>query len=139
MTFKLGQVFVDYTGDDALTIVYLDGEWANEEVKKEYEENMGNLDEEDLPTIIAFESEQWGEYREDEYEIEEIITEYHYVPKEKYEQNSEVRNNILDLLKTHGVSTSDLIVSDGRVYIGGDECEAYIQASGAWCSSSMMC
>ena len=133
---EVGQEYVDYTGDVCLTIVFKDGVWASESERLDFLEDMGEDNCYSDSTIIAYESEQYCEYRDDP---AECIDEFNYILKSAYEKNQEERQRIVQLLKDNKVDTADLIVSDGRVFIGYSECANYIQASHAWCSSSMSC
>lgn len=133
--FKVGDEFVDYAGDVCLTILMVDGVWKNEQEQADYIEEMGE-DYYEGAEIICYESEQWCEYRDDP---EDCISEFNYILKSEFAALQEERNKIVETLKSLGIDTNNLIVSDGRAYVGADECAGYIQATHAWCSSSMAC
>lgn len=62
-----------------------------------------------------------------------------FISEAEFYKRKEVGDKIVALLKENNIDTSDLIVSDGKVYQGYSECASYIQGTLAWCSSSMSC
>jgi hypothetical protein len=102
--------------------------------------------EEPSEDILFFAVEDgWGEYLSRD-EIEETISDSgrtvlwsEYITEEQINKRKEVSRKIVELLEENNINTSDLIVSDGCVYQGYGECANYIQATYAWCSSSMSC
>ncbi|WNL63290.1 hypothetical protein [Citrobacter phage Tr1] len=134
--FKAGDVFVDYDGDERMTIVFADGVWLSDAEKQDYLDEMG---EEPTESVVAFEDYNYSEYREGVAEILDLIEEDNLINKEEHETRQKERQVIVDMLKAAGVNTSDLIVSEGVVYMGYSECAGYIQGTHAWCSSSMSC
>lgn len=135
--YMLGQVFEDYYGDEVARIIFLDGAWSSEEDKQAYLEEMNELPEHN--DAILYEDYYNDEFIEGDNYIEEFVNEHGLIDPVERERKDKERQHIVDTLKSLGVNTRDFIVSDDRVYIGNDECCAYIQGTHAWCSSSMTC
>lgn len=135
--YVVGQVFEDMYGDEVAWIVHANGEWMGEAHRDDYLEEFGELP--DPTTPILFEESASGEFFEGNEAIQEAISDYNLIDIEDRKRKDEERQYIVDTLKSLGVNTNDLIVSEGRVYMGYNECENYIQGTHAWCSSSMSC
>ena len=136
--FVAGQVFEDNWGDEVARIVFADGVWSSDEDQATYLEENGELPGEDV-TVIMYEFMYQDEYVDGERSISEFIRENGMINVAEREQKDRERQHIVDTLAAMGVDTADFIVSNGRAYIGNQECEDYIQGTHAWCSSSMSC
>ena len=135
--YVVGQVFEDHYGDEVARIVFVDGVWSSDEDRAEYLEQNDELPENGEP--ILYETCYCNEFVEGEYYIREFMREQGLIDVAERERKDRERQHIVDTLNAMGVNTADLIVSEGRVYIGSEECCDYIQGTHAWCSSSMTC
>lgn len=135
--YVAGQVYEDHYGDEVARIVFADGVWSSEEDKELYLEQNDDLPDNDTP--ILYETYYCDEFVEGDSYIQEFMREHGLIDPVERERKDRERQVIVDTLNAMGVDTADLIVSEGRVYIGADECCDYIQGTHAWCSSSMSC
>lgn len=135
--FVAGQVLEDQWGDEVARIVFANGIWSSDQDKDLFLEEYNDLPEED--SVILYEYACYEEFFEGEYSIRNFIRENSLINVAEREEKDRERQHIVDALTAMGVDTADLIVSEGRVYIGSDECSDYIQGTHAWCSSSMSC
>lgn len=135
--FVAGQVLEDQWGDEVARIVFAGGIWSSDQDKDLFLEEYNDLPEED--SVILYEFACYEEFVEGEYSIRNFIRENSLINVAEREEKDRERQHIVDALTAMGVDTADLIVSEGRVYIGSDECADYIQGTHAWCSSSMSC
>lgn len=136
--YVAGQVFEDNWGDEVARIVFADGVWSSDEDQAAYLEEVGELPS-DLVSPILYEFMYHDEYVDGTRSIKEFVRENGLIDVAEREQKDRERQHIIDTLVAMGVDTSDFIVSEGRAYIGAQECEDYIQGTHAWCSSSMSC
>ena len=131
---KLNDKYVDEDSEVILTIKFKDGKWTSEQDLKDFS-NSSIEDWEDYDVIALGDSIDYWLFDD---EIEEFIQDNRLVLQDN-EKTLKIKQEILSFLKEGGYETEDLIVSSGRVYIGYEQCETYVQNSGAWLSSSMMC
>ncbi len=136
--YVVGQVFEDNWDDEVARIVYADGEWSSGEERALFEDSYGGMPD-NMPEVILYEFMYHDEFIEGEAAIRNFVRENALIDVAERERKDQERQVIVDTLNAMGVDTADLIVSEGRVYMGADECEAYIQGTHAWCSSSMSC
>lgn len=136
--YVTGQIFEDNWDDEVGRIVYANGIWSNDEDRAAFEDSYGGMPD-DMPEVILYEFMYHDEFVEGEAAIKDFVREHGLIDVAERERKDRERQVIVDTLNAMGVDTADLIVSEGRVYIGSDECEAYIQGTHAWCSSSMIC
>lgn len=135
--YVVGQVYEDTWGDEVARIVFVDGVWSSDEDRAEYLEQNDELPDNDTP--ILYETCYCDEFVEGDADIREFVREHGLIDVAERERKDRERQHIVDTLNAMGVDTADLIVSEGRVYIGSEECCDYIQGTHAWCSSSMRC
>ncbi len=135
--YVVGQVYEDSWGDEVARIVFADGVWSSDEDRDEYLEQNDELPDDDTP--ILYETTYCDEFVEGDAYIREFMREHGLIDVAERERKDKERQHIVDTLNAMGVDTADLIVSEGRVYIGSEECCDYIQGTHAWCSSSMSC
>lgn len=136
--FVAGQVFEDNYGDEVGRIIFADGVWYSDQDRDNYVEEVGELPT-DLVSPILYEFMYHDEYTDGDAAIRAFIRENGMIDVAERERKDAERQHIVDALSAMGVDTGDLIVSEGRVYMGSQECEDYIQGTHAWCSSSMSC
>lgn len=136
--FVAGQVFEDEYGDEVARIVFSEGIWSSDEDQAAYLEENGDFPSSDV-AVIMYDFYYNEEYVEGVRYIVEHMRENGMINVAEREQKDRERQHIIDALAAMGVDTADFIVSNGRAYIGNQECEDYIQGTHAWCSSSMSC
>lgn len=111
---------------------YLNPDYCLDEVNELLEESDKVYYVETGSNKSFYDEEEFIEYDEDD--------EFgHLIPLEDYNERKEIEDKILAVLIAAKINTNDLIVSDGHVYVGYDECYDYINGTRAWCSSSMSC
>lgn len=136
--YVAGQIFEDQWDDEVARIIYANGEWSSDEDRARYEDHHGALPDV-MPEVVLYEFSYHDDYVEGERAIKAFASENGLIDVADRERKDRERQHIVDTLNAMGVDTADLIVSEGRVYIGSEECCDYIQGTHAWCSSSMTC
>lgn len=153
MEYKLGDKKVHPYGGEkeghTIVVAILNTETKEYELFEEFsdfEDLKEFLEEEACDDVIFFAQSEWDAEYLGKDEIESAYAEdesevlwQDYITEEEFKKRKEVSDKIIKLLKENDINTSDLIVSDGKVYQGYGECANYIQATHAWCSSSMSC
>lgn len=135
--FVAGQVFEDNWGDEVARIVFADNIWSSDQDKDNYIQENGELPRDGA--LVLYEFMYHDEYVEGVSDIKDFIRDNGLINVAERQQKDRERQHIIDALAAMGVDTADFIVSEGRAYIGYEECEDYIQGTHAWCSSSMSC
>lgn len=148
MSYTLGQKFVSPVKDQEAEVIAIrtDGIWQITEAYKR-EEDLQRLLDKTRRDVVLFGKDE--DYYDEDYITDDQLSNYDswdggidwtsLVTEEEAAHRQEVSDKIVALLKAHDIDTSNLIVSDGKAYVGYDECESYIAGTGAWVPSSMQC
>lgn len=148
MSYTLGQKYTNTTGEQEAIVVAIradkNSEWQIQEgVEEELKAFLGRVAPYRKVVLLAE-----GEYDE-AYITEEQLDYYDewsdsenwtgLMTVEEAVKQKEVSDKIIAILKEHNIETSDLIVSDGRAYVGYAACANFIETTGSWVPSSMQC
>lgn len=138
----VGESWFDHYEDSVLERIYRsDTKEFNANFEEELKEDF--LDENNFFETDLFFNED-GDILNQE-EAEEMICDRGLQSEAEIKARVELHKKIADALSSmtdingKPLDLNNLILSDGSVYNGAGDCETYIQATHAWCSSSMSC
>lgn len=138
---KLGEILFD-RWDDPVAIMVYSGETGlalHKVNSQKLHENNFSYDPEELEA--HFEEYPDTNWYLTEYGDLEELDDIEYAMSESTKELAAGRyKKVVKALKhIEGLDLESLIISDGAVYSGDNECASFIQGTYTWCSSSMEC